>query len=1543
MAPTAGLLAIFPLILLTTLCTADERISLGRRNDVSDVLRTRRSNFPCGKSFLPCDDENSILFDDPQSVETPNVEEQSVQFAAIRAKNEMDILYNRTEQALFNDFRGTNFLFSTYAWADLMNEDRYSKDLSYSALVSLKATANLKNFTSKLSTTDLTQGMPFFPVNNTIIHQICPINAIAECIPGKYRTYSGHCNNVDHPLWGAGYEPMQRLQAPSYADGVSTLRTSKNGRPLASPRLITKTLLIDNANATNPKPHKFCTLMLAQWSQFIFSDVAQVASTMLFKGEESLPLPCCATTHDECLPIIAGADDEQYKTRGQCLQYSRSFTAPRENCNLGPREQANLATSFLDASQLYGRTAEEVKKLREHSDGRLKSVKPSERFREIPPPAAKSSRSCAAPNDQPCFESANPWTNVLPTNAAMQTLFIRHHNTLARELHKRNSHWDDERTFQEARRILIAQVQHITYSEYLPIVVGKEKLKKKGLQLRRRSFDADYNMKTNPSLLNEYAAAVGHFYLSLLPDSIAQVTESGQNLNKQPLSNFFNNPSVIYHRDKVESLLRFMIREPIRAPGLHISREFTQKFLRGQEQFGLDYAALLIQMGRDHGLNSYTEWRNYCGLEKVERFEDLEGILYDNVDIELLKSVYLNVEDVDLFIGGLAEKPERGALIGPTFGCILSDQFEKIRHGDRFWYENFFQPSGFTEEQLMELRKTTLATIICENTDNLGLIQQSVFELPDEYTNCPMACNTTAAVKPNLDMWIDQEPKRRLPITKETLEKALRMGAEQYRRLKEAEKKRLQQQNRGASDRGSAVAAHASLMAPKKESLDRAEAAGILRATTNVLLRGDGLSENERLPHDLDVATLQELLPQVDVSRVIGNFSDFLGETPNAAKECLPKPLPCDHTAKYRTISGWCNNLRFPQYGNAFEPLRRLRDPAYDDGFDSPRTRAVSGKELPSARKISVTVHNDDERESVHFSHMLMQMGQIVDHDFTHSPITRGPFNSILNCSTCDSYNTLSIHCFPIKIDQGDPYFPATHNDGSPRCIPFARSLIGQVTLGYRNQLNQLTSFLDASHVYGSTQCEADHLRLFSQGMLNFTDLGFNKEALPQGTQERDCRSGPNRPCFVAGDERNNIQPGLATLHTIMMREHNRLAKELHRLNPHWTDEQLFQEARRIFTAKYNHIMYNEWLPIVIGCETMARYDLQPKKSGYYEGYDPTCDAAVSQEFSSAAFRFGHTLIRNVFPRMDGNYSETLGPGFQLREHFNNASTMYDKKIGHMESILMGLLGAPTMVNDRHIANAVRNHLFQRAGGPYTGLDLVAVNIQRARDHGVPGYNSYRDLCGVPKARSFNDLRDTHDESAIVDLRRVYEHVDDIDLFTGAMSEKPLKGAIIGPTIACLIAEQYQRAKRCDRFYYETNDPNLRFTPAQLAEIRKATMSKMICANSEYAEKIQPNAFLMPNDLTNAPIHCDEMLDTDLSEWVDRQFCVMDHRVIQLGKTKRVMPCISCTCTAEGTECHSITVDSCDALLKEFPIEEIRKDTVCMIQCSGAMKKRKSL
>ncbi|KAK0399869.1 hypothetical protein QR680_003251 [Steinernema hermaphroditum] len=1529
----------------------------GSLSNDDDHARLRRSNFPCGKSFTPCqrtaafgvtsntidaidEDRLESFQESPQKANimrdlTRIATSEAIREAAQAAKDSVDRLFNSTERLMQRTTNVQDFAPSSLAWADITKMDKYAKDITYSSLISISTTQRLKNL--GLTGDQIAVGLPEMPVIDTAVQAVCPVNLIVDCIPGKYRTYSGHCNNVNNPLKGAVYEPLQRLQKADYADDVSLPRASQKGEKLPSPRQITAELFTPPDDG-----HTECSLMIAQWAQFVHSDLSHIGSNRLFVGDQAIMLPCCDpnTRHPECLSIPIPENDPVFKGSSTCMTFSRSYTAPRENCTLGVREQGNLASSFLDASHIYGSTTERANKLRSFRNGLL-LVRAQSGRGDLPPTGDEVSENCASVSSlQPCFLTGSDTTNLLPTNAALHTIWIRQHNNIAQKLRELNPHWDDERLYQEARRIVTAQIQHITYNEFLPVVIGKETIAQYGLNLRNHAFDSDYDLKVDPSTLNEYASTVGLFFFSLLPDKLAQYAETGDRVHEKILTGFYNDPSQLYLRGRLDATLRFLMRDPIRKPGLHMNTELRDNFLKGSLEHGLDLAAIIIQMGRDHGIASYTKWRSFCGLSEPRNFEELKDIVLDSINISQLEKLYDDVKDVDLFVLGLAEKPKKGALVGPTFACILGRQFQKTRRGDRFWYENFFYPSAFTEEQLNEIRKISLARIICENTDNVGKIQQNVFMLADNFGNCPVDCNTTIFENTDLKPWIDQEPKLKLPITRQTLEKAIRLGIEQYRRLQQAETGRINRAG-GPPNRNSASAlsTHANLMAPKKESLDIARTAAVLRETTKVLIRGEGLEESEKLPAELDVSTLQRLLPEVDVTRIIGNISDFLGpESPNR-DECLPQPLPCDHTTKYRTYSGWCNNLRFPSYGNAFGPLRRLLDPAYDDGFDSPRTKSRSGRPLPSARTISNSVHQDAPNFHVKFTHMIMQFGQILDHDMTHSPIARGPGNSILNCSRCDSVTSLSIHCFPIPIERGDPHFPHVHSDGSPRCMPFTRSLLGQVTLGYRNQLNQLTSFLDASFIYGSTECEANSLRLFSQGKMNFTDLGFNKQALPQGSQERDCRSRPRHPCFNAGDERSNEQPGLTVLHTVMLREHNRIATTLNKINNFWPDEKVFQETRRVMVAKHQHIIYNEWLPVVLGCETMARYDLTPKKSGYYTGYDDRCDAAITQEISTAAFRFGHTLIRSVFPRMNSKFDKTTTP-VDLKSSFNNASVMYDVAAGHMESILMGLLGTESMDYDRHIVDAVRNHLFQRPGGPLTGLDLPAINIQRARDHGVQPYNAYREMCGMSRARTFDDLRDVMDESTIRALRNVYSHVDDIDLFPGMMSERPLKGALVGPMLACVIAEQFQRLKRCDRFYYENNDPATRFTPDQLAEIRRTTMSKLICENSEYARKIQPNAFLMPDDLTNAPVSCNDLPDVDLYEWLDRQFCVVDHRVINLGKTKRITPCITCTCTAEGPECHSVVVGQCENLLNEYLFSEIMEDTVCIIQCSSLIKRR---
>ncbi|GMS94937.1 hypothetical protein PENTCL1PPCAC_17112 [Pristionchus entomophagus] len=1414
-------------------------------------------------------------------------------------------MHNVTERTAWIDASRDDYL----AWSLLFGPDEDAKKAAYGTMIHERMMKQLVDAGHPMGA--MMNHAPVDPMK-------CVKEEVIECVAGKYRSYSGHCNNVMKPNWGAAIEPMRRLLPALYDDDLSAPHSiSIDGSSLPTPTSVSS-LFFSHSVAPSSSP---VSLLFVQWASFIYDDIAAPLPDHIANGRAA-PLPCCRTgfEHPECIAIA--------KNETTCLPYVRTMPAVVDRCVMGRREQINVQSSYLDASHIYGVTRERAQRLRAYKDGLLEM---DDLTYPLSLPRTRSDLRC---RNGDCFDGGNGRMNLLPSSAALHTLWMRHHNNLARELKVVNPHWSDEIVYQEARRIVIAQIQHITYSSFLPILLGREAMSRYDLIPRSFGFDSSYDMKLEPTTLNEFAAATGLFFSSLVPQQLGTVSVNGSVARERSIADAFGDPSLLRFADGLEGTIRYLLHNPAPSTGLRMSSS-----LLGRALGGVDAAAWIIQMGRDHGLPNYGEWRDVCGLPTANHYEDIE--FREGVDLTRLRFHYANPADMDLFLAGLAEKPVAGALLGPTFSCILARQFSTIKRGDRFWYENFVFPSAFSDEQLKEMRKTSLSSILCETTgDKLGTIQMDPLMAQDPYTNAPMPCNSSNLLKMDLTVWKDVEQNKKFPITRELLEKALKMGQEQFLRLQEAEGKRITENGGILSSGRSSAFSHSSLLAPKLESLDIAVTAGVLRETTKILVSGNFSLSDAGIPPNLEMSTLQMLLPEIDLSEVIGNFKPFLTyDKSENRSNCLPQALPCDHTNKFRSASGWCNNIRFPHYGNSFQPMRRLLPPAYDDGFDTPRTRAKSGRQLPSARRVSNKIHHDQPIFHTKFTHLLMQYGQILDHDMMHSPIARGAEEKVLNCTRCDSHESLSVHCFPIPIDHDDPHFPAFHSDGSRRCMPFTRSLLGQVKLGYRNQLNQLSSFLDASTIYGSTDCEMRRLRLFKQGKLNFTDLGFNREALPQGQQERDCRLLPAKMCFVAGDERNNEQPGLTVLHTIFMREHNRVAVQLGKINPSWNDEHIFQETRRIMMAKLQHITYNEWLPIVLGWETMEKYELTPTRNGYFNGYDAHCDASISQEMSTSAFRFGHSLVRNVLPRMNSSMqNDTIG--IEMKNSFNNPFGVYERQHGHIESILMGLVGSGGMAFDRHVVAALRNHLFQKPGGPLTGLDLPAVNIQRARDHGVPAYNNYRELCGLKRARNFFDLAEAMDGDAIRAFSETYESVDDIDLFPGIMSERPRKGSLVGPTLGCLIGEQMQRLKKCDRFFYESDVESVRFTEAQLSEIRQTSMAKMLCANSYWAAKIQPNVFLMPDELTNAPVSCEDLPAMDFKEWSDRESCTVDNYMIPLGATKRVTPCMSCTCTAQGTECHAMTVQNCDSLMKDFPEEQVKRDSVCVVQCAEQMKKK---
>ncbi|KAJ7374155.1 hypothetical protein OS493_009495 [Desmophyllum pertusum] len=480
----------------------------------------------------------------------------------------------------------------------------------------------------------------------------------------------------------------------------------------------------------------------------------------------------------------------------------------------------------------------------------------------------------------------------------------------------------------------------------------------------------------------------------------------------------------------------------------------------------------------------------------------------------------------------------------------------------------------------------------------------------------------------------------------------------------------------------------------------------------------------------------------------------------------------CDTQAPYRTFDGRCNNLVTDRlFGSTGGEFRRLETPDYGDCVSALRTDE-NGDELPNARNVSRFVHDGNEErktpESSTLTHLAMNFAQFLDHDVTLAE-AQG--------LDCEPYNAkLNPECINIEVPDDDSSF----RNRSVREFELERDAPHREPKGckliVRQHSNTITAYIDGSNVYGSSDEEAADLR-DRNGLLRTMKPPHGcpmKRLLPAQDPDLFCESrDPLRPCFVAGDERANENPGLISVHTIFVREHNRIAKEFNRITS-WDAERIFQETRRIIGAVLQRIVYNEFLPLILSKKMILDNDLNllsGKKTS--KDYDPTLNAQMSSAFSVAAYRFGHSMIRDTFSRIPQVIFEQKcdkeKPFLPIPTlDFGNPQYVYDKCQGALDSIYRGLVDDPSSKVDGKFAAAVQNNLSR---GKCDLADLIAINIERSRERGVGGYTRYRNgFCkmGRKKVKEFDDLKkDGFTTEAIKNLKMVYKHVDDIDLFTG--------------------------------------------------------------------------------------------------------------------------------------------------------------------------------
>ncbi|KAK9890312.1 hypothetical protein WA026_010414 [Henosepilachna vigintioctopunctata] len=584
---------------------------------------------------------------------------------------------------------------------------------------------------------------------------------------------------------------------------------------------------------------------------------------------------------------------------------------------------------------------------------------------------------------------------------------------------------------------------------------------------------------------------------------------------------------------------------------------------------------------------------------------------------------------------------------------------------------------------------------------------------------------------------------------------------------------------------------------------------------------------------------------------------------------CQKSTITCNELQRYRSFDGTCNNLKNPdKFGTSFRPFRRAIAADYGDGISSPRV-SKSGQPLPTARTVSLIVHRPFYRDDVKFSVMLAVWGQFVDHDITATALSKGSNGSSISC--CGDQSTIHPECFPVIIDKDDPLMK-----DNVTCMEFVRSApTPTCCLGSRQQMNQVTAFIDGSVIYGVEHSLVSSLRTMQGGTLKMYVTKDNRTLLPvsqnvnDGCNREDARK-KGEYCFEAGDSRSNENLHLTSMHTIWARHHNNIANNLSRINPHWNDEQIFQETRKIIGAQMQHITYKEFLPILLGPEIMKSFNLYPQKTGNFQSYNDSVDATIANNFATAAFRFAHTIIPGLMKFLA---NDSKSPEFiEMHKMLFNPFKLYEP--GEMDRALRGAVNTNIEANDPFFTNELKQHLFERDEEKNNtktkryGLDLVSLNIQRGRDHGLPGYVEWRSHCGFKKPETFSDFSYDMDEYSLSNIKSLYRDVEDVDLYTGALSEKPLNGSILGPTLTCLILDQFIRLKYGDRYWYENPNEEIGFNPRQLDEIRKTTLAKIICDNSDNVTHIQPRVMERISQ-NNDNIPCEKIPRMNLTYWKD--------------------------------------------------------------------------
>jgi peroxidase len=505
----------------------------------------------------------------------------------------------------------------------------------------------------------------------------------------EFRSIDGTGNHRTHFTLGAAETPLLRVLDDAYADSMSAMA----GGTRPSPREVSNLMCAQEDRIVNPLG---ASDFLWQWGQFLDHDIDLTETQEPAEPAYIFPEPGDLFFD----PLHTGEAE---------IVFHRSIYHPASGTSEEfPRQQLNLITHYIDASNVYGSDPVRAAALRTNDGtGRL-AVSPGDLL-----PFNTNGLPNAGGTGSELFLAGDVRANEQVGLTAMHTLFVREHNRRAVELAQALPGLSGDEIYERARAFVGGLMQRITYDEFLPALLGPDAL---------RPYSG-YKYLTSPAIMNCFSTAAYRFGHSAVSDTLLRLDANGQEIpfGHLPLKDAFFAPHRLLQEGGIEPILRGLATQEMSAIDTEVV-DGLRNFLFGPPSAGgLDLASLNIQRGRDHGLPDYASAVFARGLGEITSFDQVSS---NPLVQSMLAAQYGSVDRIDMWVGGIAEDPVNGGHLGRLFFDIIKTQFESLRDGDRYWYEQ-----SLPTEEVIEIQNTTLADVIRRNTSIDTEIDDDVFHV----------------------------------------------------------------------------------------------------------------------------------------------------------------------------------------------------------------------------------------------------------------------------------------------------------------------------------------------------------------------------------------------------------------------------------------------------------------------------------------------------------------------------------------------------------------------------------------------------------------------------------------------------------------------------------------------------------------------------------------------------------------------------------------------------------------------------------------------